>query len=134
MTDTSDNTDTDRATVTVHAVKNIDEIHCRYPRETSPQPVFVTLDQRHGDLRLEYDPEIGGGVPSAVRQGQVLRWGIPPLTLGAANWLLRAIKPLAERVLDGAVEEGYGWEATYTRDAEAALAEIRVLCDLPDAS
>jgi len=123
--------ESDRTLVQVHLVKNIDDVYCRYPGQSSTQPTYVEFDQSTGDLRATYNPEIGNAVPADVWSGQVLRFGIPPLKIKTANALLQRIAPVAQRVLDGVIDASTlvgEWEPTYTKDAEAAIGEIEALC------
>lgn len=116
--------------VTVAEVSG-NELHCRYPGQTSAQPCHVELDCESGALCAEYDTEIGNAVPMRVYHGHVQRWGIPALRARFANALLEEIAPLAERVVAGYDSEwnGHNNVATFDADATAAMAEIGDLCE-----
>lgn len=117
--------------ITIHHVTSDTALYHRYRGESAPQDCFVELDCGTGELAVAYDPEIGGGIPVRVYHGHRQRWGIPALKARAANALLDAIAPLAQRVC-----EGYGYRrdgnnhvADFNDDAEVAREAIEALCD-----
>ena len=72
-----------------------------YQGQSAPQPVYVELDTRDGELIVDYDGNVGGGTTFAVNQGVVLRFALPAIpTTSGANALLHRIAPLAQAVLD----------------------------------
>lgn len=124
-----------RDTITVQ-VRRLDErdagqLLCVYPRQQSPQPCYVALDLRTGQVWADYDGEIGGGVPLAVAQGLTRRYSIPPLQAADANALLEELRPLLQRVADGSevVWDGNRYVGRLTADAAAAEAEIERLIE-----
>lgn len=98
--------------------------------QTGPQPAHVCLDCRTGRLTAEADPHIGAS-PADAYNGHIQRWIIPTLREGPANSLLDEIAPIAARVVAGySVEFQHGNKvARFAADAEAAIEEIRALCD-----
>lgn len=76
-------------------------LYRRYDGQFEPQPVYVELDTRDGELIVDYDPNVGPGTTFAVNQGLVLRFPLPAIpTTAGANALLHRIAPLAQAVLD----------------------------------
>lgn len=73
-----------------------------YQGQSAPQPVYVQLDTRDGELIVDYDPNVGGNTTTfAVRDGIVLQFPLPNIpTTAGANALLARIAPLAQAVLD----------------------------------
>jgi len=51
-------------------------LHCHYDGQINPQKAYISLDLRDGEVTADYDGEIGGGIPSDVFNGHVLRWEI----------------------------------------------------------
>lgn len=119
-------TNTDAVTVTINPVNAVDDLYCKYPNESSPQPVELSLDIRSGALRCDYDPNIGGGSTFDHRHRLILSARIPCLTAAAANHLMQEVAPLAQRVLDGASKQwdGNNTVGRFTDDANAAWDEI----------
>lgn len=73
-----------------------------YSGQQEAQPVFLSLDLRDGEWTADYNPEIGGAVPSAVYYGKVLRFRLPIIpTTDAVNRVLAELAPLAQKLLDG---------------------------------
>lgn len=118
-------------TITITRVTSDDELHRRYPGQTSAQPCAVYLDCATGGLEARYNPEIGNAVPSREWHGHVQTWRIPCLKARAANALLDAIEPLAQRVCDGYENrwDGNNHVADFDEDADEARDEIAALCD-----
>lgn len=106
-------------------------LYHRYPSQTSPQPAYVALACETGALTAETDPEIGGAVPFRVWHGHEIRWAIPALKADAANELLAAIEPLAQRVCDGyaSVWDDHNHVAELDDDAREACDAIEALCE-----
>lgn len=76
-------------------------LYRHYEGQSSPQPVYVELDTRDGELTVDYDPNVGPGTTFAVNKGLVLRFALPAIpTTAGANALLHRIAPLAQAVLD----------------------------------
>jgi len=89
----------DTKTVTVDT--DIPSLYSRYSDQTSPQPVYVSLDTRDGKLSVDWSAVVGSGVPSEVFHHIIERWDVPALKDAAALALLREIEPVAQRLLDG---------------------------------
>lgn len=72
-----------------------------YQGQSNPQPVYVELDLRDGELMVDYDGTVGPGTPIRVQKGLVLQFPLPAIpTTDGANALLHRIAPLAQAVLD----------------------------------
>jgi hypothetical protein len=101
---------------------------CVYPREQRPQPCYIALDLRDGQVWADYDGEVGTppAVPATVWHGIVRRYTIPPLQAAEANALMRELRPLLERVYRGGDIEwdGSNHRGVLSADALAAEAEI----------
>ena len=94
--------------VNIQYLSNIDDLFCKYPGESEPQPVELSLDTRDGSLCCSYDPNIGGGSTFDHQNRLILSTNIPCITDTAANTCMQELAPLAQRVLDGAAEEWDG--------------------------
>ena len=118
------------STVTIDPVAGT-ALHLQYRGQTSPQDAQVSLDCATGRLTAEACTEIGNAVPVRQYHGHVRCWSIPALTADAANALLEAIEPLAQRVCDGYESRwnGQNHVADFDEDAEAAIEEIAALCE-----
>ena len=105
-------------------------LYHRYSGQTAEQPVYVELNCETGQLSADWNAEIGNAVPIAVWHGRTQRWSIPALVKTAANALLEAIAPLAQRVCDGYESQwdGSNHVGRYTDDARSAIDEIAYLC------
>ncbi len=79
-----------------------DALLCWYPRESSPQPVYLELDCERETLSVGYDGNIGGGMSFDVWHGRTRRWKLPGVPRGgAANSLMDRVLSLAQCVVDG---------------------------------
>lgn len=109
------------------------ELYRHYDGQTEPQPAYIELDLKSEKLYADYDGEIGGATPFSVHYGFDRRWGIPVLTVEAANRVLHEIAPLADRILADWEEEwdGNNMVAVLGEDAQAAEEEIEKLLGLP---
>lgn len=117
-------------TIAITYVNGPTDLHEHYQGQTKPQGCYVELDPSTGALRAGVDGEIGGGIPFSVYHRRILRWDIPCLTADAANELLSAIAPLAERVCAGFSEawDGHNMRGRLDGDAVQAEDEIEALC------
>jgi len=118
--------------ITIDPVRGA-ELLCRYPRQSEPQPCYLSLDCETQRIWCTYDAEIGNAVPTHVWHRRTLRWSIPPLTAEAANDLMERVRPLAAQIVAGyeAVWDGSNHVGRYTADAEAAIEQIERICDGP---
>lgn len=107
------------------------DLYLKYDGQTGAQDCHIELDCSKRTLEAESNPEIGNAVPERVWHGHIQRFGIPALRATAANELMHEIAPLAARVCDGYEEhwDGSNNVARFDDDAEAALEEIRSLCE-----
>lgn len=77
-----------------------------------PQPAFLTLDIRTGELDADYSSEIGNGVPADVFHDLVLRFPLSPETSAAEiESIISDNKDLFQSILDEAEEvwDGSNW-------------------------
>lgn len=103
-------------------------LHRHYAGEEHPQPCYIELDTRDGEMLATWDHAVdGGGVPAPVVHGLVRRWGIPILTAEAANRIMHELHPYAERIVADSAQvwDGSNHIAQLGDDAHAAEAEIR---------
>ncbi|MFE1358873.1 helix-turn-helix domain-containing protein [Streptomyces harbinensis] len=112
--------------VTIRPCGTDTELHRHYSREHKAQPTYIELDLEDGVMLADYDSEVGGGSPEAVHHGRVRRYRIPVLTAAAANSLMEELKPLAQRVLDGATIEWDGSNKVGRLNDDAAQAEAEI--------
>lgn len=119
------------ATVTITPVDEIDDLFCKYPGQSGPQPVELSLDIRTGQLSCAYNPTIGGGSTFDHYHRLILAERIPCLTAEAANAFMAEVVPLAQLVVDGATVEwdGSNHVGRFTTAAMAAWERITELCD-----
>ena len=67
------------ATLTIHfdhKTSNRFPVYRQYPGQYFPQPAYLELDIRTGDLDANFSSDIGGGVPATVWHNLVLRFTI----------------------------------------------------------
>jgi len=81
-------------------------LYHHYDGQLEPQPAYVEIDLSEGKIRAGYSPEIGGGVPEAVYNGEVLRYRIDhQLNLDEINYLLVDVLPLVQEAQGRNVDE-----------------------------
>jgi hypothetical protein len=116
--------------VTIKKIENLDEIYCRYDRQSTAQPCYVELDCRSGVLTASYNAEIGNAIPMDVYRRHIRQYSIPLLTPAAVNDLLESLHPLAQRVVDGYTSkwDGNNNIARFTDDASEADGKIASMC------
>lgn len=109
-------------TASIIACTSPTELFRQYDGQHEPQPAYIELDIRDGQMLADYDSEIGNAAPGNVRTGIVRRYPIPLLTGDAANRLMAELLPLAQRIVsDSEVEfDGNNWVAVLGDDAAAA--------------
>lgn len=112
-------------------IDSVEQLHCKYQRQTVPQPIHVELDCAAGTLTAAYDPEIGGGMPLAVYHGHTIRWPIGLLTTDGINRLLTDLAEDAQAVLDGYESrwDGSNHVAAYNTAANDARYYIERRCE-----
>lgn len=112
--------------IKIQEVKHNNEIYCRYSGQIKPQDTYIGLDTRNGKMWAECNCEIGNAIPFNVWHGQVRRYTIPLFNATSVNELMEEIKPLAQRLVDGASEEwdGNNMVTRLTEDAQEAEEEI----------
>lgn len=106
-------------------------LYHRYPQQTGPQGAFVSLDLETGEVRADWNGEIGNAVPESVWHGVVRRYAIPATIRGACIVpLIETLRPCLERVYEGATvqdDHNYRPVVSLTQDAEDAEEEMRGL-------
>lgn len=91
-------------------------LHCHLPDRDDPQPTFLILRLGDGELLVEYDHHSLGHPPAALSmRGLEIWWTIPVLQAEAANDLIRAAAPEAQKILDNVRIHG---------DADTHIAEM----------
>jgi len=116
----------------IDPVDGVDDLFCSYPTQGTVQPCHLSLSLDTGEMGCDYDPEVGGSsYPMEVHRRVVLWVPIPCLTANAANALMEAATPLAQRILaDSAVEwDGNNDVGVMYGDAQVALQKLTELCD-----
>jgi len=116
--------------LTITAVTKRKALYCKYDRQPYPQPCYLQLDCRSGDLSCGYQSEIGNGISRAEYQDHLHRWPIPCLVSDEANTLLVEVAPVAQSVINGYHSEWDGRNTVghYTEDAQEALDLIGLIC------
>ena len=86
--------------VTFEKLENKEHFYCRYDGQYQAQPVYITLDPEKREITVDYDSSVGGGVPSDVWHGLILRWSLNSSAyLGRANnEFIADLMPLFETV------------------------------------
>jgi hypothetical protein len=99
-------------------------LYAHYAGQFDPQPVYVSIDTRDGELTIDYDGTVGGGTTEAIYRGVVrcLDVGVIP-TADGGNGLLASVAPLAQVWLDAYLagrdeSAGHAWS-----DLESAVAD-----------
>jgi hypothetical protein len=89
------------------------ELYHKYPGQANPQPVYISLDCRTGELSVDWSGEIGRSMPMSVYNKLTLRWEITPVKGYAANRLMDHIADNCQLILDGSKseEEIIAWDA-----------------------
>lgn len=115
--------------VTITPITDPDALYCRYASQNQVQEAFLRLDLQGGELTADYNPEIGG-IPESAYHRRTLWVTIPPLTAAAANTLMKSVKPIAQRILDGSeiTWDGNNKVGQFDDDARAALDELVERC------
>jgi hypothetical protein len=115
--------------ITIRECTNATELYRHYDGQSEPQPAYIALDLEDGTMWADYNAEIGNAVPESVRHGRVRRYGIPLLTADAANRVMAALLPLAERIVAGADIDwnGHNMASIFNGDATAAEDELERL-------
>ncbi|AXG81163.1 hypothetical protein [Streptomyces paludis] len=90
------------------------ELCRRYEGRGETQTAYIELDLSEGTLLADYDSQIDGSAPSAVRTGFERRYRIPVLTAVAVNRLLAKLAPLADRILAD-------WEKSWNGETHVAV-------------
>lgn len=109
-------------------IKRKTPLYCQFREQFEPQPVYLEIDREDETIRMDYDREIGGGVPFDVYHKEVLRYyidGIP--TVSEANDLMARVSPIDEEVAAGHVVEwdGSNWVGSLSDEAAEAEEELK---------
>lgn len=107
-------------------------VYHHYPQQTSAQPAYIEMDE-DGDVRVDWDGEIGGAVPMSVWHGRTMRWTIPNSLTGRAlaDFLQRAdVQALLDRVAEGhsVAWDGHNHVGRLTDDGRDASDSLERLC------
>lgn len=106
-------------------------VYKKYPNQTNPQQAFIEIELESGEVRADYNPEIGNAVPEYYWNGRAVRIPINPYCDGnaLANFITsEEIQALVVRILNGARWEWNGSNNVghINEDAEAAVAELEL--------
>jgi hypothetical protein len=77
-------------------------LHSHYDSQYQAQPIFLFLDTRDGEVRVEVEETIGNGCSPDVFKGVVKFWSLPlrAMTSTAAHTLMTTVAPELQAVLD----------------------------------
>ena len=119
--------------IIVKIVEDNKELFKWYPNQSKQQEIFVELDCKKRQLSVNYNPEIGFGVPFAVWKKHVLRFNLPCSGIPKIkniNELLNVLKPLALCVINGYenVWDGNNCVAKYSENSQMSF---KILSQLP---
>jgi len=121
--------------ITYTKTNELAPLYRQYPVQSEPQPAYVELDPEAGTLDAAWNPVIGTAVPMDVWHHRRIRSSVRnDISEAALLELLEAIRPLAERIEAGYDRhwDGHNHVGRYDEDAEAAIDEIRELCEAID--
>lgn len=109
-------------------IKRKTPLYCQYSGQFNPQPVYLVIDPEDETIRMNYDREIGGGVPDSVANGELLRYyldGVP--AVAEANDIMEQVRPIAERIAAGHFVEwdGRNWVGSLSDEAREAEEELK---------
>ena len=99
--------------------------YCQYNGQYEAQDVYIEIDPDGKTVSMDYDPEIGGGVPEDVYHKIIMRYYLPRdtvPTVSSANDILSNLLPLAERVVAGHSIEWNGINHVGVLDDDAQMA------------
>ncbi|QQD21215.1 hypothetical protein GJQ54_05245 [Oceanospirillaceae bacterium ASx5O] len=102
-------------------------VYAKYDGQHQPQPAYIELNTRTGELTAAYSGEIGNAVPMTVYHGIDLRYPINcQLRASEIQDAIGKIATLLQRVLNGHSEEwdGNNYVGRMSDDAEDADTEI----------
>lgn len=99
-------------------------VHCHYDDQFEPQPAYISLNVRTGEVNADYDSTIGSGLPICVWNNIELRFYINPYTI--ANEILDLINENMDNfqaILDGSeiVWNGSEYIGTFDEDAQKII-------------
>ena len=105
---------------------NLVPVYRHYDGQIQPQPAYIELDCRTGDLEADYNAEIGNAIPAYHWHGRSVRWSInPSASAHGINQLFEDEDFLADcqAVLDGYEEvwDGSNFVGKYTDEARAII-------------
>lgn len=109
-------------------------LYCRYTGQFEPQPAYISIDLRDGEIEADYCSMTGGAYPTSVGAGLVRRYRINAYAAGSAlAELLRSdeFQALTGRIIAGGSAE---WDdcnmvGRLNSDAESADEELQELID-----
>ena len=107
-------------------------LYHKYEQEIEAQPAYIELDLRDGELRADWDAEVGTGVPADVWHGLRRRYGIINiLTTDEINSLLVELAPIAQRIVDETEIQSDGLQdrPVLSDKAQAAAEALTEECD-----
>ena len=112
--------------ITPHTAEDdiLHPLYHHYDGQFEAQTAYVELDLRDGELRADWDAEVGNGVPADVWHGLRRRYGIINiLTTEEINTLLTELAPIAQRIVDGTCVHNDGLQDRPVLSEQAQAAE-----------
>jgi len=103
-------------------------VYAKYVGQHQPQPAYIELNTRTGELAADYSREIGNAVPMTVYHNIDLRWNIPATAKAyTIDNAIDCLIDLFQIVLDGHSEywDGNNYVGQLTDDASAASEKIQ---------
>lgn len=103
-------------------------VYSHYAGQILPQPAFISLDCRTGEVSADYSGEIGNAVPSTVWHGLELRFTIN--SMATADDITTMIEDNMSRfqaIVDGFedVWNGNNWVGRFTDEAQRHIDELQ---------
>lgn len=114
--------------VQIYPVDGPADLYHRYPGAALPQGTYIELDLEEATLSAAYNDQIGNAIPERVYHGIVRRYTLagPALQAWAANEIMDALLPLAERVLAGATIDWDGSNHVGRLSPDAVEADVLI--------
>jgi len=109
-------------------IKRKTPLYCQFSGQFNPQPVYLEIDPEDETIRMDYDQEIGAGVPVTVANRELLRYhldGVP--TVAEANDIMEQVSPIAEKIAAGHFVKwnGRNWIGSLSDEAAEAEEELK---------
>jgi hypothetical protein len=123
---------TTHTALTLIKPSRVNPLFHHYAGQCEPQPAYIDL-HRDGDVVVDWNAEIGNGVPESVWHDRTIRFnGVSPyLTESGIDALFADITPLLKRIHAGhdIKWDGNNTVGTLTEDAQEARHELSCFLD-----